>query len=462
MPEASTIDVSRLLDERRVNWFTVRLVIFSFLVVLSDGFDINMVAYAAPELVRAWGIADKSVLAPVFAASLLGMLFGAPFYGYIGDRFGRKKAIVASCLTFGIFTGSAVLATSLHELTAVRFMAGIGIGGLLPNAIALVAEFAPKRLRATMIILMFTGVSFGGAMPGPVAAWLVPQYGWPILFAIGGIVPILVALACLWGLPESIRYLVLEKTRRAEVLRLLAALRPDLSFDSKGDFILQDEKKYDGFSPRHLFSDGLGVITPLLWLLFVANLMGYYFIISWMPIMLAGANMPVANAALATSLFQIGGTIGGLAMCRPIDLKGLAPVCLLFAVAVPVVGSIGYVGTLSESLLFAAVFVAGFCVLGLQFGINATAGMIYPTSLRSKGAGWALGIGRLGAIIGPMVGGFLISLHFSLQHLYVFAAIPFLVGAIACFALARLYMTRFQGRGLGARDAVEEAVIRRA
>ena len=446
------MDVSRIIDERKVDAFNVKLVAFSFLIVLLDGYDITAISFAAPELIKAWGITDRSALGPVFSASLLGMLFGAPGLGYVGDRYGRRIAIVASSLIFGAFTWGAVLASSLNELMILRFLAGIGIGGLLPNAIALNAEFAPKRFRATMIILMFTGVTFGGALPGVVSVALVPKYGWQVLFVIGGVLPIVAAVAAALALPESIKYLVVKGGRRAQIAALLAKMEPGLRVDANTEFTIQGEKAYAGFSVKQLFGDGLGAITPLLWLLFVINLLVFYFLLSWTPTLLTSANVPIAKAAIATTLFQLGGTVGGLVLARPMDKMGLTPVALLFAASVPVIAAIGYVGVRSEALLMIVVFLGGFCVLGLQFGLNATAAMIYPTSIRSNGAGWALGVGRVGSIAGPLVGGALIAMKAPVQQLYVIAAVPLLVGAIACFVLMRLYVGRFRGRGLGERD----------
>ena len=457
MSERQAIDVAQIIDQRKVDWFNVRLVFFSFLIVLFDGYDISAVGFAAPELIKAWGITDRSALGPVFSASLVGMLFGAPALGYIGDRYGRKIAIILSCLIFGAFTWMAVLATSLNHLLWLRFLAGIGIGGLMPNAIALNAEFAPKRLRATMIILMFTGVTFGGALPGLVSVALVPQHGWQILFSIGGVFPIIAAVCVALWCPESIKFLVLKGGKGGQVAKLLRQLQRGVPVDPNAEFVVRDEKRYGEFSIRQLFGDGLAVITPLLWLLFVANLMAFYFLLSWTPTLLTSANLPIAKAAIATTLFQLGGTIGGLVLARPIDKMGLAPVTLLFALAVPVVASIGYVGRISEPLLMIIVFLGGFCVLGLQFGLNATSAMIYPTAFRSNGAGWALGVGRVGSIVGPLVGGLLISMKLPVQQLYLWAAVPFLVGAVACFILERLYVARFQGRGLGRRDSMERA-----
>lgn len=447
-----TVDVSRFVDEQKVGAFHVKLLILSFFIALFDGYDIGAAAFAAPSWIKAWGIASRAALAPVLAASLLGILFGAPILGFVGDLLGRKKAIIASCLIFGGFTLIGAWANSLEAMWYLRFLAGIGIGGLLPNLIALNAEFAPRRFRATMIILMFTGITFGGSVPGAVAAWLVPHYGWPILFVIGGVAPIAMALVAYVALPESIKYLTVQR-RWPQVARTLAAMQPGIAVGPDTRFVLADEQHAARFSPKLLFSDGLGAITPLLWVLFVLNLMGFYFLASWNPTLLAGANVSESLAAIGTALFQIGGTIGGLTLSRPIDRKGFLPVTILFALAVPVIASVGYVGKLSPVLLMLVLLLGGFCVLGLQFGLNAASAMIYPTAVRSNGSGWAFGIGRFGSVAGPYIGGYLIAQRVPIEQLYLLAAIPFAIGAVVCFVLTRLYYARFKGYGLGQRDA---------
>jgi AAHS family 4-hydroxybenzoate transporter-like MFS transporter len=274
------------------------------------------------------------------------------------------------------------------------------------------------------------------------------------------VVPLLVALVCWIGLPESIKYLTITPSRRADLLRLLKRLRPELTFAPDSRFVIPDEKQYAGVSPKYLFKDGLALITPLLWLLFVLNLMGYFFLLSWTPFLLGAAHLPVSKAALAQTFFQLGGACGGWMLCRPMDKKGLMPVTILFVLAVPAVALIGYVGPVSEPLLMIVEFIGGFCVLGLQLGLNATAASIYPTSLRSNGTGWALGIGRCGAIFGPVLGGFLIAMHLPVEQLFLLAALPFAIGAVACYVLTQLYVGRFQGSGLGQRDTLESAVAK--
>jgi len=445
MAQEQTVDVSRLIDERKMNGFNAQLVILSFFVALFDGYDIIAAAVAIPHLKGAWGITDMRPVGWMLSASLFGILLGAPTFGFLGDRFGRKKAIIGSCLTFGVFTLAAVKAGSISDLVTLRFIAGIGIGGIFPNIIALNAEFAPRRLRATMIILMFTGVTFGGVLPGLVSVWFVASYGWQILFFVGGVMPLVMCVVVYLWLPESIKFLVLKTQDHAGVERLARRLAPDLAIGPQTQFVIREEEHLKGFPLPHLFAGRLAILTPILWILFICNLMAFYFANSWMPTLLSSANVSVSSAQMATSLFQLGGTVGGLLLSLPLNKQGFMPVALLFAASLPIVGSIGFV-TGSIPLLMVIVFLAGFCLLGLQFGLNATSAMLYPTAVRSNGSGWAFGVGRFGSIAGPIIGGYLIAMQLPLFQMFLLLLIPLGIGTAASFIMARLYSADIRGQ----------------
>jgi AAHS family 4-hydroxybenzoate transporter-like MFS transporter len=311
--------------------------------------------------------------------------------------------------------------------------------------------------RATMIIVMFTGITFGGAVPGPVAAWLVPSFGWQVLFLIGGVMPIVIGLAAYLWLPESLKHLAVKAENRDRIARIVKEMDPRAAIAAQTRFVVADETVYKNFRPGQLFADGLHWITPLLWLCFICNLMSFYFMNSWLPTVLTAAHIPLSHAVLSTSVFQIGGTLGGLALSRPIDKSGLMPVCVLFILSLIVAPLTGYATAGSELVLMAVIFFCGFTLLGLQFGLNATSAMIYPTSIRSNGSGWAFAVGRCGAVAGPYAAGVLIDMHLAVQHLYLALVVPLAVGTVASFILARLYYVRFAGMGLGQRDTLDAA-----
>jgi AAHS family 4-hydroxybenzoate transporter-like MFS transporter len=444
MNTGPVVEVSRLLDQRGVTSFHIKLIVWSLFIVFIDGYDIGAISFAAPELIRTWHISPRD-LGPVLSASNVGVLFGSALFGWIGDRYGRKPALIGAMLLFGVFTLAAAWATNLSEMTWLRLLAGFGIGGVIPNVVAINIESAPRRMRAMLALIAVGCVPLGGAIPGFVSATLVPSHGWQILFYIGGIAPIVIALAAMIGLPESIKFMALHESQRGKLSRLLSNMFPGLTVASDARFVIEDERQFASSNPVYLFRDGLALITPLLWLLFALNLMGYFFLLSWMPTLLTTASLSPATAALAGVALQVGGTVGALLLCRWLDRRRFLAITFLFVIAVPAVGSLGFlVG--SVPILLIAAFLAGFCVLGIQSGINVAGALVYPTSLRANGSGWQLGIGRLGAIIGPVLGALFVAL--PVQQLYLWSAVPFALGAILCFTIHRLNQARLRNEAL--------------
>jgi AAHS family 4-hydroxybenzoate transporter-like MFS transporter len=439
MAENPVVPVSRLLDERGLSSFQIKLLVWSFFLVLIDGYDIGAIAFAAPHLVKAWGVQPQA-LGPVFSASLIGILFGSAVFGWVGDRYGRKPALISANLLFGAFTLWAAYAASLDEMFWLRLIAGIGIGGVIPNVVAINAESAPRKLRATLAILAVGCVPLGGAIPGIISAVFVPTHGWPILFQVGGVIPLVIGVAAIFGLPESIKYMALHESQRERMAKAIVEIRPDFKMPPNVRFVVEDEQQFPGFSPAYLFRQGLQAITPLVWLIFALNLMGYFFLLSWTPTLMTALKLEPSTAALAGASIQVGGTVGSLLLCGWLQRKRFLAIAIMFVLAVPVVGSIGFAGLTSKAALLTATFFAGFLVLGIQSGINVVGAMIYPTSLRSNGSGWQLGLGRIGSIVGPMLGAQLVGL--PVQNLYMWSAVPFAFGAVVCFIVHRLNSAR--------------------
>ncbi len=238
--------------------------------------------------------------------------------------------------------------------------------------------------------------------------------------------------------------MALHASQRGRMEALIAAIRPDLKVSPHARFVIEDERQFPGFNPVYLFRQGLALITPLLWLLFALNLMGYFFLLSWTPTLLTAAKLPPTTVALAGAVLQVGGTVGALALCWWLQRHRFLAIAIMFVLAVPVVGAIGFAGMTSQAALLTATFFAGFLVLGIQSGINVVGAMIYPTSLRANGSGWELGIGRIGSIVGPLVGALFVGL--PVETLYMWSALPFAAGAVICFLVHRLNMARLAAR----------------
>jgi MFS transporter, AAHS family, 4-hydroxybenzoate transporter len=438
-----TIEISSLIDGRRLNGFNARIVLICWFIMFFEGYDLATLAVAGPALVKSWGVISMANMGYVFSAVLVATIFGTPLFGWIGDRFGRKNALVLACLGIGVFSLVTMFVTSLGQMFVVRLFTGLAIGGLAANTLALNAEFAPKRVRATLMIVMFTGITLGAAIPGAIGGAVIPAYGWQGLFFIGGVTPLLMAVVSLLFLPESIKFLVLRQKSAARIAEVLRGLNAELAVSSATRFIVADEKASKNLSPTLLFRDGLGGLTTLLWIINLFSVMSLYFLSFWLPTVMAHTAFH-ADAPLFQTIFQVGGTVGGLAVARPVDKIGLQPVFYMFLIAIPFSCSIGFL-TGSETVAMIDVALSGFFVLGLQFALNAAGALIYPTGLRSTGSAWSGTLGRLGSVAGPSVAGIMLSTGMSIETFYMTLIVPLGLGAIAAFFFARLYYRRFQG-----------------
>jgi AAHS family 4-hydroxybenzoate transporter-like MFS transporter len=431
------INITRLVDAAKLRPFHLWLAFWCLLAMMADGFDLLNASIAGPALIKEWGI-DRAALGPVFSASLVGFFVGAPFFGYLGDRYGRRLAIISSLFFIGITTLACAFARDLQELLWLRFLSGLGLGGVLPNVIALNGEFTPKRLRATMLVIMSMGISLGGAVPGLVGNTLMPTYGWPVIFVVGGIIPIVIGLCAIFALPDSIKFLVLRGGKSAEVGRLARRLDPSVVISPQTRFTL-DAAEGSGQtrgSPKALFRDGWAKITVLVWVIFVLNLMANNVMNAWLPMIVQTGGHGATAGAYAGTLYQLGGAVGGLVVGFLLDRFGLRAFVPLFVLAVPVVALTGTPG-ISVGVLLTMTFFTGCVVTGMQNGLNAGAGLIYPTSLRANGVGYALGIGRVGSIAGPLLGSLLVSTGMPTSAFFYVTAVGPLLCAVFCALLMR-------------------------
>lgn len=428
------VDIGLLIENQKFGWFRASILFWSCVLMFVEGYDMQATAYAAPSIIQAWQI-NKAYFGPVFGLGLFGYMIGATLLTNLADRIGRKTIIIAGAFLFGAFTLATAFATSLSVLLALRFMAGIGLGGSMPTVIALTVEYTPSRIQATIISLLFAGYTVGGMLGGLIAAKFIPTFGWPVVFYIGGIAPILLAAILIRAMPESVSFLALQRNRPDRVASTLAKLRRDQTFDRNTQFVLREDRQ-DGLPAKHLFTEGRATMTLLLWFAFVASLLGHQFLTSWLPTMLVGTGVPLAHALIAGALLQGGGTVGGLIMCRLLDKRGIFTIVIAFAAAVPLILLIASAGR-SDVLLMPLAFLSGVCTIGGQTGLQGISGTFYPSYIRSTGTGWANGVGRIGSILGPVLGGVLISLGPPNSLLFRYATVPILCCAGALFLLGK-------------------------
>jgi len=434
-PEAGAMDVASFIDQQPIGRFQIRVLLTCAAVLFLDGFDTQAIGYVAPDIARDWNLA-RGALGPAFSAGLFGLMIGALIFGPIADRVGRKWVIIFSTAAFGIGTLATIFTQDIFGLLAIRFLTGLGLGGAMPNAVALTSEFSPRRRRATMVMVMFCGFSVGAALGGLLAAALIPIFGWRSVFLIGGTVPLLFVPVLASQLPESVRFLALTSHADARVASLLTRISPSVRFPRETHFELH-EAKLTGFPVAHLFRDGSAWATLLLWVVFFMSLLDLYLLSNWLPTVLNDLGASISMAAAVGAMLQIGGVIGTLTLGQFIDRFSFRALSLTYFFASIAVTMIGFSGQ-SIALATLAIFCTGFCIVGGQIASNALAATYYPTKVRSTGVGWALGIGRIGSIVGPLIGGMMLSRHVRPDFLFMAAAVPALCACLAALALSRV------------------------
>jgi MFS transporter, AAHS family, 4-hydroxybenzoate transporter len=400
-----------------------------------DGFDTQAIAYVAPIIAVQWHL-NVSAFGPIFGAGLFGLTIGALAFGPAADKWGRKTMLVISVVMFGAFSLATAQASTFGSLLVLRFLTGVGLGGAMPNLIALTSEFSPKRLRATVVTIMFCGVPLGATLGGLVSAWMLPRFGWISVFYLGGVAPLLLAVLLMIRLPESIRFLLLANESSVKA-RGLAGRISAAKFDPHHILLLSEDNSIGSGVLRLFAREQLGK-TLLLWVAFFMNLLVMYFLINWLPTLARQAGLSIGTAVLATVALNFGGVVGALAVGRIIDRAGpFAVLAATYAFSAIAIAMMAGLGTNAGALLL-FVFLAGAGVIGAQIGMNALAAEIYPTAIRSTGVGWALGVGRIGSIIGPVLGGLLLAREIPTEEILYLAALPPLLASAAVLALGRL------------------------
>ena len=431
------VDVPAFIDSSKIGRFQILVAALCAATVLLDGLNTQVIGYLGPVLSKDWNL-SRAQLGPIFSASLAGLLIGLLVIGPFSDRIGRKRAIVLSTVAFGSFTLLTAFARGVPDLMLYRLLAGIGLGGALPNALALTGEYTPARRRATLVVLMFCGFSLGSILGGGMTAALVSRIGWRPVFLAGGLLSLLLAPVLLALLPESILFLVAKQSANAQVANLLQRINPGFSAPSDARFVTGEPRSI-GLSVADLFRSGQAVGTLLLWLVFFLNLLDFFFLQNWLPTVLTDSGLATETAILVSTLISGGGIVAGVLTGRLMDRFGSYPVLsVLYSCGAVFVASIGFTAN-SVPALVASTFGAGFCVSGGQKSVNALAVIFYPTAVRATGVGWALGVGRVGSIAGPLMGGWLMAHGWSRVNIFEFAALPMLCAAAVVYAMGLLY-----------------------
>jgi AAHS family 4-hydroxybenzoate transporter-like MFS transporter len=411
------VDVDAVLDASRFSGVPLLVLICAGCITVLDGFDIQIMGLTAPSIAGEWAM-DRAALAPALAAALLGMALGGFLFGWVGDRYGRRPAVLASVVVFGLGTVATALSTNLPVLIALRLLTGIGLGGALPNATALMAEYSPPRLRSQVIAIAIIGVPMGGIIGAAIAAAAVPAFGWRAMFLVGGVLPLMALAAFYRLLPESPRFLANHPDRKPELAALLNRIGGSSRFSAGDKFRIEGPQHTRSGGPGALWSPALRRDTCALWLAYMSNLFAVYCFYNWGPVVLTSVGLPMASAVRGLLIFNLFGVLGSLATSWLISRLGSRWIqSLLCVVAIVTLLELRILIATREApapilAVMASLAVIGFCVVAVQVTLFAVAAHVYPTECRSVGVGWAQSMGRIGGIVSAVAGAVLVDAGF--------------------------------------------------
>ncbi|MEQ1412024.1 aromatic acid/H+ symport family MFS transporter [Acinetobacter indicus] len=422
-----TINVNDVIDHAKFKPFHFNVVAWCLLIILFDGYDLAINGVVLPLLMDEWGLSP--VQAGMLASTALaGMMFGAMIFGSLADKIGRKKVIMICIVLFSGLTFAGGFASNPTEFGILRFLAGLGIGGVMPNLVALTSEYAPKNMRSTLVTTMFSGYAVGGVMAALLGAWLTPSFGWEIMFFIAGI-PLLL-LPIIWKfLPESLMFIVKEN-KQEQARPIMARLAPEVQISNETKFELHQVDVPEAANVVSLFKRGRALNTLLFWLAFFTCLLTMYALSSWLPKLMMAAGYSMDNSLMFMMVMNVGAVVGIVGGGILADRFHLKPVLMFLGIMGAIVMSLmGFQS--NQFLLYILVFLAGAASIGSQMLLYSYVAQYYPLAVRSTGIGWSSAIGRMGAIVGPILIGGLLGMNLPAHFNFIAVGLPVLITAIA-------------------------------
>ncbi|MGD0101219.1 MAG: MFS transporter [Acidobacteriota bacterium] len=440
---SSTIDVGKLIDDSTLNSVSISVILMCGLIMLMDGYDYTIISVAGPVIMKEWNVGTKAFGVALTAAPF-GYLLGALIFGTLSDKIGRKKTLILASFFFSVGTLLVYFSQSLQSLIPIRAFTGIGIGGAVPCAITLTSEYSPLKGRGKYISVMYSGFLLGIVLGGFVAGFMLDKLGWRPLFLVGFVAPVL-AIALLWlKLPESARWLSVRyqnESQRKTLSEVAKRMQPGIQIVSATRFVSAGSNKEKAFA-KELFSGKLAWVTPVVWTYYLISSIAVFFIGNWGPKLLVNMSFSASQAANITGAGGILVAIACLLSGFFYDRVGFRWGSILHVIAaacmVVFATGLGPVG-------FVAVWiVSGFFINAAHMDVTILAPIIYPPNCRNLGAGTAIATARIGAMIGPSLGGILLaSTTLTMQRVLAFVSVPLLMAAVLCYIAGRQYDFHF-------------------
>jgi MFS transporter, AAHS family, 4-hydroxybenzoate transporter len=429
------IDTEELVDAAPINIFHVFVWLLGTSVIFIDGFNIQVMGYLMPKLVEVWQL-PHGIIGPIVSSALFGVFTGYLALSPFATRIGHRRMIIGCTFLVGLGTIATTWASDAYSMMALRYLTGIALGASNPSAVLVISDFTPKRLRSTFVAAAVIGVSLGSLTAGQVAIAVLDRFGWQGVLWVGGLAPLAITAILAIITPNTFDYLINRKRDQAAALKIARRLDPTRVFEPGTVFHTGTQTR--SASVMELFKSGRTVGTISIWVAFASNLLVYYFIQSWLALIIKNAGYSQTVALNATSSFLLGGSLSFLVIGPLMDRCSPYKVLMGFFIAgAAMVALLGSMISGSITVIIGLTLLLGFFVSGLQKGMHAICIYYYPTALRATGLGWGLGIGRLGAVLGPTLAGLLTEAHVSTQGLFYWAALPMLLGAYMQIVMLR-------------------------
>ncbi|UYZ83942.1 aromatic acid/H+ symport family MFS transporter [Entomomonas sp. E2T0] len=431
----STINIREFLDNNKTSSYQFMIISLMFLTVIMDGIDVAIMGFLAPELKRQWAISNIEI-APVLGSALFGLAIGAMIAGPIADKFGRKLILVSCVFTFGLFTLLGATSHTTTSLIIYRFIAGVAMGGVMPQAATLISEYSPAKHRSLFVTIVFAGFTVGAASGGFIASWLIPHYGWRSVLVVCGIMPMMLSVLLLIKLPESISFMVLKNYSKDKVIQIVNRIKSNTANEST-TFILPQIQVVEANPIKTVLNQHYIVGSICLWLAYFFALFLVYLLGSWLPTIIEEAGFSLSQAAIIAAIFQLGGPLGSVTMGWLMDRYSPHKVlACTYTIGAAIMALMSYASVHFALLSFIAFFV-GFCFNGANTGMNALSSLFFPTSARATGNSWMHGIGRVGAILSAYAGAFMLDAGWGLSQVLLSLIIPAVL--ISCLIMLKKY-----------------------